>query len=205
MNQFDSLIASNREEIREKALSEERNSIKMVKDLLDVNKRAEKIAKGAVNWKPDVALQASVGYGGSRFPFAETNWMRKDDYTVNLSIGLKTTIWDGGKKVRDVSRKISETKSAAINQQDVKGEIQKTLNSNWNTIDVCNMKIDYQNLKISSAQSKIQQNEIVFNTGYGSESDLLSAKIDSCNQQIEKQKLLLSRAVSCLTILYLSE
>ena len=204
-NQFDSLIASNRDEIREKALSEERNSIKMVKDLLDVNKRAEKIAKGAVNWKPDVALQASVGYGGSRFPFAETNWMRKDDYTVNLSIGLKTTIWDGGKKVRDVSRKISETKSAAINQQDVKGEIQKTLNSNWNTIDVCNMKIDYQNLKISSAQSKIQQNEIVFNTGYGSESDLLSAKIDSCNQQIEKQKLLLSRAVSCLTILYLSE
>ncbi len=202
---FDALIGGDRDQIRDRALSEERSSIKMVKDLLDVNKRAEKIAKGALNWKPDVALQAAVGYGGSRLPFAEKNWMRKDDYTVNLSIGIKTTIWDGGKRIRDVSRKISETKSAEINQQDVKGEIQKTLNANWNTIDVCNMKIDYQDLKISSAEAKIQQNEIVFNTGYGSETDLLSAKIDCCNQQIEKLKLLLSRAVSCLTILYLSE
>ena len=203
--EFDALISADREEIKTSALSEERSSIKMVTDLLDVNKRAEKIAKGAVNWKPDVALQASVGYGGSRVPLFEPNWLRKDDYTVNLSIGIKTTVWDGGKRVRDVSRKISETKTAEISQQDVKGEIQKTLNSNWNTIDVCNMKIDYQDLKISSAESKIRQNEIVFILFYGSETDLLSAKIDRCNQQIEKYKLLLSRAVSCLTILYLSE
>lgn len=204
-SEFDQLMESDREVIRERALSEDQNSIKMVADLKEVNKRAEKIAKGALNWKPDIALQASLGYGGSRFPFVETNWARKDDYTVNLSIGMKTTIWDGGKKIRDVSRKISETKTAEINQADVKGEIQKNLNSNWNTIDVCNMKIDYQDLKISSAEAKIQQNEIVFNTGYGSETDLLSSKIDCCNQKIERLKLCLSRAVSCLTIMYLAQ
>ena len=203
--EFDGLIKSDRNALEESALSEDRNSIKMVTELRDVNKLAEKIAKGAVNWKPDVALQASVAYGGSRLPLVEPNWLRKDDYSVNLSIGIKTTIWDGGKKVRDVSRKISETKSAEINQQDVQGEIKKTLSSNWNTIDVCTMKIDYQDLKISSAESKIQQNELVFSTGYGSETDLLSAKIDRCNQKIEKLRLSLSRAVSCLTILYLTQ
>lgn len=203
-DEFAALMESDRALLEENALSQEQNSIRAVTELREVNELAEKIAKGSVNWKPDVAFQASLGYGGSRFPLFEPNYRRKDDYSLNFSIGIKTTIWDGGKKVRDVSRKISDSRSAEINQQDVQSEIRKTLNSNWNTIDVCNMKIEYQDLKISAAQSKISQNEVIFSTGYGSETDVLSAKIDLCNQMIERQKLLLQRAVSCLTILYLT-
>ena len=194
------IMAWNHEEVELKALSGNQLSIKMLTQLQEVNKTAEKIAKGYVNWKPDVALQATAGYGGSRFPFAELNWRRKDDYSLNVSLGIKTTVWDGGKKLNDVSRKISETKTADINQLDARSTIKQTLNVQWNTAEVCTMKIEYQDLKIESDDSKIKQQETIFASGYGSETDVLNAKIDRCNQLIAKERQSLTRAVACLTI-----
>lgn len=200
-----SIMKEDKEQLIEKALSESQLSIKLLSQLKEVNETAELIAKGYVNWKPDVAMQLSLGYGGSRFPLFEPNWLRKDESSFNISIGIKTTVWDGGKKVRDVSRKISETKSADINLIDARSTIRKTLNEQWNTIEVCTIKIEYQDLKVESSDFKIAQQETVFKTGYGSETDVLNAKIERCNQLIEKEKQILSRAVACLTVQYLSQ
>ena len=65
------------------------------------------------------------------------------------------------------------------------------------------MKIEYQDLKIESATSKIAQKQQIYESGYGSETDLLSAKIERCNAQIEKEKQALSQAAACLTIFFL--
>ena len=116
---------------------------------------------------------------------------------------LKTTIWDGGKKLRDVSRKTSEAKTADINKLDARSTISKTFNSQWNAAQVCTMKIEYQDLKIESATAKINQKQVMYKSGYGSETDVLSVKIERCNAQIEKEKQALSRAAACLTIEYL--
>lgn len=201
--EINSIIASDRDDLLAKALSGNQNSIKILSQLKEVNETAEKISKGYVNWKPDIAMQASVGYSGSRVPLAEPNWLRKDDYTANISIGMKTTVWDGGKKLRDVSRKISESKTADINQLDARSTIKKTFNEQWNTVEVCSMKMEYQDLKIEASDSKITQKETVFKTGYGSETDVLNAKIERCNQRIEKEKQALTRAVACTTIEFL--
>ena len=200
---FDSLMQTEHSLLEEEILSGNQSSIKMVTQLQEVSKSAEKIARGYENWKPDFALQMSGGYSGSRFPLFEPNWLRKDDYSVNISIGLKATIWDGGKKLRDVSRKVSEVKSAEITSSDTRSTISKTFNSQWNTAQVCTMKIEYQDLKIESASSRIEQKEQMYQSGYGSETDVLSAKIERCNAQIEKEKQTLSRAIACLTIEYL--
>lgn len=198
------IMARDRGVVEERAISGNQLSIKMLGQLREVQKTAEKIAKGAVNWKPDLALQMSGSYSGSRFPFIEKNWDRKDDYSANISIGMQATVWDGGKKLRDVSRKVSETKTADINKIDARSTIKKTLNTQWNTADVCMIKIEYQDLKIESAQSKIENQQLLFNSGYGSETDLLTSKIDMCNQRIEKEKQSLNLAAACMTIRYLS-
>ncbi len=201
--EFDALLQSDIAQLEHEILSENQSSIKMLDQLQTVSKTAEKIARGYENWKPDIALQMSSGYSGSRFPLFEPNWRRKDDYSLNISIGIKTTIWDGGKKVRDVSRKMSEVKTAGINKLDATSTISKTFNSQWTAAQVCTMKIEYQDLKIESAAAKIAQKQQIYESGYGSETDLLSAKIDRCNAQIEKEKQALSRAIACLTIEYL--
>ena len=197
------ILDEERTEMQKKAISQDKLSIKMLTQLKEVNQTAEKIAKASVNWKPDLALQVSAGYGGSRFPLVEPNWLRKDDYSANISIGIKTTIWDGGKKVRDVSRKISETTTAEIQKLDACATIKKTLSEQFNAADVCTMKIEYQELKIQTALSKISQAQTIYDTGYGSETDLLNAKIECCNEQIEKEKQCLNRASACIKINYL--
>ena len=200
---FDSLLQTDHELLEEEVLAGEQSSIKMVTQLQQVSETAEKISRGYENWKPDIALQMSGGYSGSRVPLFEPNWRRKDDYSLNISVGLKATIWDGGKKLRDVSRKVSEVKTAEITTSDTRSTISKTFDSEWNTAQVCTMKIEYQDLKIESATANINQKQQMFESGYGSETDVLSAKIERCNAQIEKEKQTLSRAIACLTIEYL--
>ena len=130
---------------------------------------------------------------------------RKNDYSVNVSLGIKATVWDGGQKLHDVSRKISESKTADINKSDAYSTIKQTLSKQWNTVDVCTMKIEYQELKLEAADSKIKQKETIFQSGYGSETDVLNAKIDRCNQLIEKERQSLTRSIACLTIKALVE
>lgn len=202
---FDALLATDQAEVEAQVLSGNQSSIKMLTQLEEVSETAEKIARGYENWKPDLALQVSGGYSGSRFPLFEPNWRRKDDYSINISVGIKTTIWDGGKKVRDVSRKASEKESSEINKNDARSTISKTFNSQWNATQVCTMKIEYQDLKIESASAKIEQKQMMYESGYGSETDLLSAKIERCNAQIEKEQQTLARATACLTIEYLKK
>ncbi len=202
---FDALLATDQADVEAQVLSGNQSSIKMLTQLEEVSETAEKIARGYENWKPDLALQVSGGYSGSRFPLFEPNWRRKDDYSINISVGIKTTIWDGGKKVRDVSRKASEKESAEINKNDARSTISKTFNSQWNAAQVCSMKIEYQDLKIESAAAKIEQKQMMYESGYGSETDLLSAKIERCNAQIEKEQQTLARATACLTIEYLKK
>ncbi len=200
---FEALLSRNPKEIEAELLSGNQSSIKMLTQLENVSRTAEKIARGYENWKPDFALQMSTSYSGPRFPLFEPNWFRKDDYSLNISVGFKTTIWDGGKKIRDVSRKSSEVTTAEINKSDARSTISKTFNSQWNAAQVCKMKIEYQDLKIESANAKIKQKQMMYDSGYGTESDVLSAKIERCNAQIEKEQQTLSRATACMTIEFL--
>jgi len=200
---FEELLSLDPKAVEAQILSGNQSSIKMLTQVEEISKHSEKIARGYENWKPDIALQISGAYSGSRFPLFEPNWLRKDDYSLNLSIGLKATIWDGGKKLNDVARKVSEVETAGLNKEDARSTISKTFNSQWNAAQVCTMKIEYQELKIESASAKINQKQQMYESGYGSESEVLSAKIERCNAQIEKEQETLSRAAACLTIEYL--
>lgn len=201
---LEAIMAQDRGWVQAHALNANQLSIKLLIQLREMNQTAEEIARDSVNWKPDIGLEISVGYGGYRVPLIESNWLRKDDYTLNLTLAIKTTIWDGGKKLRDISRRESESRSQVITEDEARATIIKTLNEQWNTVDVCTMKIEYQDLKLEACDSKIAQTETIWKTGYGSETDVLSAKIDRCNQQLEKEKQTLMRAAACMTIDYLS-
>ena len=195
-----SIVNLDREEALILATSNNQENIQMLNQLEYINNLATKIAKDSVNWKPDIALQITGGYGGSRVPLIEQNWLLKDDFTYNLSLGIKATVWDGGKKIRDISRKVSDTKTAKITTEDAKTTINQTLNTQWNTVDLCNLKIDYQELKIQALESKIKLKEMEYETGYSSEADVLSVKLEGLKEKIEKLQQMLNRDIACLTI-----
>ena len=203
VSEFDNLLSMDPNQLEAEVLSGNQSSLKILTQLENVSKTAEKISRGNENWKPDLAFQMSGSISDSRVPFIQDDWKDKTDYSLNISVGFKTTIWDGGKRLRDVSRKVSEKKTAEINKEDARSTLSKTFNSQWNAAQVCTLKIEYQDLKIESASSKIEQKQQMYDSGYGSETDVLSAKIERCNAQIEKEQQALSRAAACLTIEYL--
>ena len=59
----------NRDELRTRAVSNANNNIKMASMSVEAAELGEDIARGSMYGKPDIALQVSLGYGGSRFPY----------------------------------------------------------------------------------------------------------------------------------------
>ena len=193
-NKFYEFANQNRNELLEKATSKTQDTFLILSNLEQISKYTTDIAQASVYWKPDFALKMSLGYAGSRFPFIETDWFRQNDYTANFTVALKTTVWDGGKKLNEIKKSQSKEITATINYEDALISIKQKLQEQFNVIDLALSKIEYQKLKLETLDSKIKQQEQLFNSGYGSEKDLLQAKIDRTTAQIELEQNKLSLA-----------
>ena len=193
-NKFYEFANQNRNELLEKATSKTQDTFLILSNLEQISKYTTDIAQASVYWKPDFALKMSLGYAGSRFPFVETDWFRQNDYTANFTVALKTTVWDGGKKLNEIKKSQSKEITATINYEDALISIKQKLQEQFNVIDLALSKIEYQKLKLETLDSKIKQQEQLFNSGYGSEKDLLQAKIDRTTAEIELEQNKLSLA-----------
>ncbi len=202
-NKFYKFANQDRKELLEKALDTKQETFTILKNLEQISQFSTQIAQASVYWKPDFALKMSLGYGGSRFPFIEKDWFRQDDYTTNFTVALKTTVWDGGKKLNEIKKNQSKEETANINYTDAELSIKQKLQEQFNIIDLALSKIEYQKLKIETLDSKIKQQEQLFNSGYGSEKDLLQAKIDRNTAEIELVQNKLSLAGACSTAAFI--
>lgn len=202
-NKFYEFANQDRKELLEKALDTKQETFTILKNLEQISQFSTQIAQASVYWKPDFALKMSLGYGGSRFPFIEKDWFRQDDYTTNFTVAFKTTVWDGGKKLNEIKKNQSKEETANINYTDAELSIKQKLQEQFNIIDLALSKIEYQKLKIETLDSKIKQQEQLFNSGYGSEKDLLQAKIDRNTAEIELVQNKLSLAGACSTAAFI--
>ena len=193
-NKFYEFANQDKKELLEKATSKTQDTFLILSNLEQISKYTTDIAEASVYWKPDFALKMSLGYGGSRFPFIETDWFRQNDYTANFTVALKTTVWDGGKKINEIKKSQSKEETATINYEDALISIKQKLQEQFNVMDLALSKIEYQKLKLETLDSKIKQQEQLFNSGYGSEKDLLQAKIDRTTAEIELEQNKLSLA-----------
>lgn len=202
-NIFYEFANRNRDELFSKALNTTQDTFLILENLEQISQYTTKIAQASVYWKPDFALKLSLGYGGSRFPFLEKDWFRQNDYTTNFTLALKTTVWDGGKKINEIKKSKSKEEIAGVNYDDAVLSIKQKLQEQFNVIDLALSKIEYQKLKLQTLDSKIKQQEQLFNSGYGSEQELLQAKIERNTAQIELEQNKLTLAGACYTAAFL--
>lgn len=186
------------------ALSPMQDSLRMLDKLQRVSSYAQDIAEASVYWKPDFALKVDVGYGGSRFPLIEKDWYRQDSYSANITVAMKTTVWDGGKKLNDIKRAKSSVESAVVDKDAAIETIRQTLREQWRAMQLARSKIEYQELKIAVAGSKIDQQQKLYDSGYGDESALLQARIEECTARIELEQQKLALANAYYMVEYLS-
>lgn len=203
-NLLSQLQTMGREEITNRALSDERNTFVLLKKMQDISALTKSVASASVNWKPDLALVVNASYGGSRFPFAETDWYRQDDWNAIVTVALSSTIYDGGKAIRDVQRKASQLEQSTIDLDDARLKVRNAVQENLGTVDLCLARIDYNNAKLEKIRKQGELNKLAFESGYGSESDYLQSLLEerTCMAEILQDRI--SLATALFTLKYLT-
>lgn len=174
----------NRDELRTRAVSNANNNIKMASMSVEAAELGEDIARGSMYGKPDIALQVSLGYGGSRFPFIEKNWYRENDYSLNITVGLKTTLWDGGKIINNVRRSENQIESSNLTLESAKTQLSMALEENFRTMDLAKSKIEYYQTKADVLNDELDTLNTKLESGYVGESDILQKKIEIYQNEV---------------------
>ena len=185
-----------------KAMATARNQeqVRIATLMTELASLGSSIAKGQLYWKPDMALQVGLGYGGSTFPFIEDGWENKDVYSFNVSVGMKTTIWDGGKKFHEVSRNAIKESQAHLDMAQVHQAIESQVEEAYLSLHLADENLAYLKLKKGSAEAEVVQQQFLFDSGYGSEADLLKAKLASLSVGFEIEQQWLAYTGSFVTI-----
>ena len=197
---FTALSECKIEDLEKMALDPSQDTFMMLDKLTTVTTYAQKIAKGSIYGKPDIALQGSVGLMGDMEKLFKGEAKFKDNFNATVSIGLKTTLWDGGKKLNDIERSESKYNTAVIDRQSAEESIKQELNKQFNSLNIANLKIVYQKLKIETAQKDMDKAEELSRSGYGSKTDVLQAKIKKTTEEINLLQEELNRATASYTI-----
>ena len=168
---------SNLDDLILAATGEDSNNLKAIKNLIGAYTNQKTIADRSLYGIPDFALQAQLTYSSSRLPFIETGWKQNDNNSLNLSIGFKTTLWDGGKAINDVKRAQSNIRSAESQYDSALSQIRVAVTSNYNGMMKNIANIQYQSEKIQNLEMELENIRIGLSYGQNSVSD-------------EKQKML---------------
>ena len=172
----------------------------MLSGMGDVQEYRKNIAKGSIYGLPDIALQVSASYGG----VIDSNWLDSDTWGVNITLALTTNLWDGGKKLNDIKRAESGIKSAELDYEAAVRTIEENAVSAYNEAMLSMEKIEYLEAKADLNDSKIAKEERRLELGTSSESDVLTMKLDSLQNESEllSERIKLSASVS--TLMYLT-
>ncbi len=193
----------NYKELIEIATASSNENIQLLSILKNIKEKELSIAKNDIYWKPDFALQLEASYSGPRFPLIERGYYTQNQAGINVTLAIKSTIWDGGIKLNNIKRE--KLNSENINQDIIisKNQISQTIMENLSIIEYSNQKIEYQEQNSKIIENKINNLNFEINQGYGNKTDILYKEIEKLNSnfQIINQKL--ERCISYFTILYL--
>lgn len=192
------------EALQSSALGMDRAGLKMLGKLEQASRLGSEIAKASVNWKPDLALVASMDYSGSRLPLVQKDWHGQDDWGLTLTVAVKTTAWDGGKASREVQRALLKDSDAELDIQKARSSIKEALSEALGTMRLARSRMAFRQAKIEVCQAELDNAQSLLDCGYGSDIDLIKARLALQQQELELIKAELELATAYCTVELLS-
>ena len=199
-NRYYEISQMDRNDLRARAVSSANSNIRMASMGIEAAEIGEDIARGSMYGKPDIALQVGLGYMG----FVGNGWEHSGDYSLNVSVGLKTTLWDGGKVLNNIDRAKSQQESAFLTLENAKSELSMTLENSFRTIDLAISRIEYYETKKEVLTDEFNTLNVQKEQGYASESDYLQKKIEIYQNEISIIQEKTNLMQSALTIEYIA-
>lgn len=202
--EIQAIVAIDHDELYAMATRASSDPLTMLRKQTQALQLKKKIAQDSLYWKPDLALQVSLSYGGSALPLVETNWYRADDYGLYLTLAVKSTVWDGGKKLNDVSYAQSEILGSIADYDAAVDQLQSVAEENIAAAELAQAKIEYLGLKLEESQDRLELLERQFEVGYISKTDVLSQQIEVYTNQMNLIKEKISLAQAAYTLAYVT-
>ena len=202
--EIQAIVAIDHDELYAMATRASSDPLTMLRKQTQALQLKKKIAQDSLYWKPDLALQVSLSYGGSAFPLVETNWYRADDYGLYLTLAVKSTVWDGGKKLNDVSYAQSEILGSIADYDAAVDQLQSVAEENITAAELAQAKIEYLELELEESQDRLELLERQFEVGYISKTDVLSQQIEVYTNQMNLIKEKISLAQAAYTLAYVT-
>ena len=195
----DKVLSYGKDSLSQMATDPSRLPLLMLSGMEDVQKYTKKIAEGGIYGKPDLALQVAASYGGT---IKSSGW--DDNWGLNITLALSTTLWDGGKKMNDIKRAESDIISASIDYENAVRTITESVNTAYNQAELSKEKLSFAEMKRDADSLKAEREKTSLSLGSSSQSDVLQKEMQVLQDEIEivSEKITLSQSVN--TLLYLT-
>ena len=189
-----------RDAVTAAALADGRISLEIMQLLEEVRELGVRISRGDAYWKPDLALQIEAGVQGSKFPFLESAWYDHGDYQLQVTIALETTLWDGGSQIQEVRSSQEELESARIDRERTRREIRQEVSDSYSEFQVLVSRTAYNELRRQYYDSRIGFVQRQYDSGVGSEADVLEQRIAALGHELSSRGDLLDAVRHYFTI-----
>jgi outer membrane protein TolC len=157
--------------------------LKLLEKLKQIDLLKLEIARGTGYLKPDLGLQLDLGYTGPRFPLMETDWLRKNDYGLTISLGVTTTVYDGGKLASEIALSRQDAEITENKYRESVAEISRNIRSLLLSMDLSRTNMEYQLLQKEAAEAQVELEKKKYQAGAGSETDYLSHQLEALGHQ----------------------
>ena len=199
------LVDTPLEVLLEQAIASDTPVIAAMMRLQQAADASERIAKGSFYGKPDLALVVSAGYSSSQFPFVGTTGFTLDDFAFTVSVGIKSTLWDGGTLLNSIKRAASRTSEAQLETVAVRNDIGKRLKEAHLSLRTTLRKLALQREKSATLQQKANLQKEMVSQGYVSEQTSITAQMEFIASKIEEKRLEIDAERSYLGIMHMIE
>lgn len=147
--------------------------------MLEAQKRMQSLAEIHSWGLPDIGLHLEASYGGSRFPFFETDWYGKDDYQFTLSLGTKGSLFGNPVKAGEALKAKARTEDAIAQLAQGEQNLASFIREQYLTLELQKNRLEYAQLKLSAQAEELERQKQLLSSGSGAESEYLSKLLES--------------------------
>lgn len=191
-----------RDYLRQEAVSAEAVPLRMLMKQSAAYQQKENIAKAGMYMIPDLALNVTATAGGSKFP-GQKDWADSDDWGLAITVGVSTTVWDGGKKLNELKRSKSQLEESYAAYDSAVSQLQAAVEDSITTIDLSLARLDYLEVSVEAEKGRLELLELKEETGASSRTEVLSQQLEVLKKEMEivQEKVSLARAAYTLSYL----
>ena len=197
--------SATRQNLEQKALANADGAASAALFAVNAAKIADTVSTLNLYGIPDIVFSGKIEYGGSVDSFQNDGFFDKNKLKVGLSLGIQSILWDGGKKLTDKKRSQSRQNIAQADLDEAILSIKKAVNARLNTVELCNIHIAYLADQEAVAEELLQQHIRLFNSGSGSETEVLQSRANKAAVKIQVLEQKLTRDTAFYTLEYLCD